>query len=171
MSGELKSRGVWEEALLEELIYAIAHIAHAEQHLLEMETSQGKLVVPDMINALRSCRKDIGGILFDNLQLSGGSGSEFRNVVESFWCFIKHTSMALIHCDEIAEKLIRRLMDSGANDTDKVKAYIANLIDVYKVRKTLRDTLIKLLKEPPENIDASYLVRCREDLCLDSESE
>ncbi|MCS7108696.1 MAG: hypothetical protein RMH77_02335 [Sulfolobales archaeon] len=177
MSNVLRVGGVWEEALLEELIYAIAHIAHAEQHLLEIETSQGKPVIPELINALRSCRKDIGDILFNNLQVAKSSTDpEFRGSAESFWCFLKHTSMALIHCDEIAEKLIKRLINglgSSANeaDMDKVKDIASNLIDVYRVRKMLRDTLMKVLKEPPTNIDSSSLVRCREDLCLDSDSE
>jgi len=173
MDGRTGSGGVWEEALLEELIYAIAHIAHAEQHLLEIETLQGKPTVLDLVNSLRSCRKDIGDVLFSTLQVTNESGGEFRGKAESFWCVLKHVSMALIHCDEIAEKLIRRLIESGisgASNTDKLKTYASDLLEVYKVRKALRDTIIKLLKEGPYNIDlTSTTVRCREDLCLEED--
>ncbi|MEM4784808.1 MAG: hypothetical protein QXN88_04170, partial [Sulfolobales archaeon] len=70
-------------------------------------------------------------------------------------------------------KLIRRLIDSGisgASNTDKLKTYASDLLEVYKVRKALRDTIIKLLKEGPYNIDlTSTTVRCREDLCLEED--
>ncbi len=178
MSAETSSQtvasksAVWEEATIEEIVYAIAHLAHAEQHLLEIDTAQGKPILAPLINSLRMNRKIIGEILFTLIGISEKSGgTQFRQKAESLWCTLKHLSMAMIHCDEIAEKIIKRLLDeikvSNANDiTKNLALHVAN---IYNARNEIRNTIIKLLTEIPNNIDLIETVRCREDLCVETE--
>jgi len=168
---------VWEEALLEELLYAIAHIAHAEQHLIEIETLQDKPTLAHLINTLRMCRKEVGNILLNHIRVSGDSGGEFRSKTESFWCCLKHSAMALIHCDEVIEKLIKRLADSvvdtglrsDSTDADDVKLLLNELVEAYKVRKTLREVLMKIIREGPSSTTSTTPTRCREDLCIEED--
>lgn len=171
MSEKLKS-GVWEEALLEELVYVIAHLAHAEQHMLELECMQGKPQLTAVINGIRNCRKALGEILFNNLRVGGESGGEFRSRAESFWCTIKHLAMSIVHCDEVSEKLISRLENLALSrgSEEYLKPLIRDLLDVYKVRRALRETLMKILREVPLDTSASS-VRCREDLCVEADRE
>jgi len=178
MSVEISSKiaasrsGVWEEAVVEEIIYAIAHLAHAEQHLLEIDTAQGKPILAPLINSLRMNRKAVGETLFTIIGISGeGDGAQFRQKAESFWCTLKHLSMAMIHCDEIAEKIIRRLLDEVKvnNANDIAKNLALHLTNIYNVRNEIRNTIIKLLTEIPKNIDLIESARCREDLCVDAE--
>lgn len=165
-----KVGGVWEEALLEELIYVIAHLAHTEQHMIEVDCQQETPKLTAVINKVRMCRKIIGEVLFNSLGVEGGSGGEFRGRAESFWCTLKHLSMSLVHCDEVAEKLIKRVEDVALREgnPESLRSVVADLINVYRVRKTLRDTLIKLLTEVPIISEVSN-VRCREDLCLEED--
>ncbi|MCC6005344.1 MAG: hypothetical protein LM590_13485, partial [Thermofilum sp.] len=55
---------VWEEALLEELLYAIGHINHCEQHLLEVDSQIQLPVFLDIASRLREERKTLGQVLF-----------------------------------------------------------------------------------------------------------
>lgn len=168
MAGKLGS-GVWEEALLEELVYVIAHLAHTEQHMLELECMQERPQLAAVIDRIRTCRKTLGEILFNNIGVEGESGgSEFRSRAESFWCTIKHLSMSIIHCDEVAEKLISRLEDLALSkgSAESLEPLVMDLLNVYRVRRSLRETLMKILKESPIKTSAAS-VRCREDLCVD----
>ncbi|MFN3598794.1 MAG: hypothetical protein ACK4VK_03535, partial [Aquificaceae bacterium] len=63
-------KSLWEEALVEEVIYLIAHLAHAEQHLMELE---GETKLQDLviyIDELRNRRKNVGNLLFSILEIS-----------------------------------------------------------------------------------------------------
>ncbi|GAB6147886.1 hypothetical protein JCM10135_04270 [Stetteria hydrogenophila] len=156
--------GVWEEALLEELLYLIAHIAHSEQHLLEIEAEIGEPTLAALIDGLRILRKNIGQILLDYAGLrSEGGGGEFRGGAENLWCTIKHLSMALVHCDENIEKIIRRIDDQKAINSLKV---------LYDARRILRETLMNLVLYIPKTVDLTQVneVRCREDLCIEDEN-
>ena len=60
-------RGLWEEALVEEMIYLIAHLALAELHLMELE---GETKLEDLvayIDELRNRRKTVGNLIFSFL--------------------------------------------------------------------------------------------------------
>lgn len=161
---------VWEEALLEELVYAIAHLAHAEQHLLEIDTAAGQPLLAPTIDKIRFHRKSLGEILFKLIGIEGSAGSDFRNKAESFWCVLKHLSMAMIHCDEVAEKLIKKMGAlADKNATEELKEIVRSLIDVYRIRRETRDNIIRLLTRPPESLELKALARCREDLCVELE--
>jgi len=160
--GTVKS-GVWEEALIEELLYLIAHIAHAEQHLLEIEAELGEPTLATLIDELRILRKNIGQVLLDYAGIRGeGGGGEFRGGVENLWCTIKHLSMALVHCDENIEKVIRRIDEPRA---------LNNLKTLYEARRILREILMNMLLHIPKTINLSQVneIRCREDLCIEDE--
>ena len=102
--------GVWEEALVEEAIYLIAHLAQSEQHLMEIEGETKLEDLMPIIDGLRNKRKVVGDVLFSVLRIEGEKEKEeFRTKLESLWCSLKHLAMALVHCDETVEKLIRRL--------------------------------------------------------------
>ena len=168
-----KTGGVWEEALIEEMVYAIAHIAHAEQHLLEIETSIGKPTLLMIIDKLRNGRKSMGQTLFDIIGVSleeAGEGGEFKQKAESFWCTLKHLSMALIHCDEVAEKIIKKIIVALSQNKDMSSAenLAKKLVEVYNIRKTIRDAIVDLLTKTVKSIEqAPETIRCREDLCVE----
>jgi hypothetical protein len=118
--------GVWEEALVEEAIYLIAHLAQSEQHLMEIEGETKLEDLMPIIDGLRNKRKMVGDVLFSVLRIEGEKEKEeFRTKLESLWCSLKHLAMALVHCDETVEKLIRRLechLQSG--DTEKAQGVV-----------------------------------------------
>ncbi|MEM0371880.1 MAG: hypothetical protein QXY23_04815, partial [Ignisphaera sp.] len=60
----MKKAAVWEEALLQEFIYAIGHINHVEQHLIEIDSSTGLPIFGDIIDMFREQRKLVGQIMF-----------------------------------------------------------------------------------------------------------
>jgi len=166
--------GVWEEALAEELVYLLAHLAHAEQHLLEIGAELGdvdpKILV--FVDKLRVERKKVGEALYDSLGLSrsGKDGGEFRSAGESLWCTLKHLSMALVHCDESIEKLARRLVEAlERGDEISSKRILDDIRGLFAVRRTLRDSIKTVLFELPESVKGVESVRCREDLCVEAE--
>ncbi|MFN3598913.1 MAG: hypothetical protein ACK4VK_04160 [Aquificaceae bacterium] len=158
---------LWEEALVEEVIYLIAHLAHAEQHLMELE---GETKLQDLviyIDELRNRRKNVGNLLFSILEISTEGGGEFRSKMESLWCVLKHLSMALVHCDESAEKVIRRMdcaLAKGEEET--AKKLNEKLKELYELRQSLRNSIRELLFEVSKKLVKAPAVRCREDLCL-----
>ena len=155
---------VWEEALVEELVYLIAHLAHAEQHLLEIETELGKPILLQLINDLRTLRKEAGKTLLKVAGIEGkSSGGEFRTGAENLWCTIKHLSMALVHCDENIEKIAKKLQENPK--------MVEDLKILYEVRRNIREILMTLLLHIPRTIDFTNIneVRCREDLCIEEE--
>ncbi len=160
-------RKLWEEALVEEVIYLIAHLAHAEQHLMELE---GETKLEDLItyiDELRNRRKSVGNLLFSILEVSGESGGEFRSKVESLWCTLKHLSMAMVHCDESAEKVIRRLDCAMAQRREEeAKKLSEKLKELYDLRQALRNSIRELLFEVSKKLTKGPAVRCREDLCV-----
>jgi hypothetical protein len=159
--------GLWEEALVEEVVYLIAHLAHAEQHLMELE---GETKLQDLvlyIDELRNRRKSVGNLLFSVLEISGESGGEFRSKVESLWCVLKHLSMALVHCDESAEKVIRRMDCALAGGREEeAKKLSEKLRELYDLRQSLRNSIRELLFDVSRRLTKAPAVRCREDLCL-----
>ncbi|MDW8066656.1 MAG: hypothetical protein RMI50_03150 [Aquificaceae bacterium] len=158
---------LWEEALVEEVIYLIAHLAHAEQHMMELEgeTKLEDLVV--YIDELRNRRKRVGDLLFSILEISGEGGGEFRSRVESLWCVLKHLSMALVHCDESAEKVIRRMDCAIAQGRDEEAEKLREkLKDLYDLRQSLRNSIRDMLFQVSKKLTKVQAVRCREDLCL-----
>ena len=165
---------VWEEALAEELVYLLAHLAHAEQHLLEIGAELGdanpKILV--LVDRLRVERKKVGEALYNSLGLSGlgESGGEFRSAAESLWCTLKHLSMALVHCDESIEKLARKLVEAlERGDETSSKRILDDIRGLFTARKTLKDSIKAVLFELPENVKGVESVRCREDLCIEAE--
>ena len=158
---------LWEEALVEEVIYLIAHLAHAEQHLMELE---GETKLQDLvlyIDELRNRRKVVGNLLFSILEISGEGGGEFRSKVESLWCVLKHLSMALVHCDESAEKVIRRMDCALAQgEEERAKKLSEKLKELYDLRQSLRNSIKEMLFEVSKKLVKVPAVRCREDLCL-----
>jgi len=133
--------GVWEEALVEEAIYLIAHLAQSEQHLMEIEGETKLEDLMPIIDGLRNKRKMVGDVLFSVLRIEGEKEKEeFRTKLESLWCSLKHLSMALAHCDETVEKLIRRLechLQSG--DMEKAKELSEKVKELYEVRQSIRN--------------------------------
>jgi hypothetical protein len=70
---------VWEEALLEELLYAIGHLNHCEQHLIEADSAIQFPVFLDITSRLREDRKTLGQVLFALEKVTseeGGRGPE-----------------------------------------------------------------------------------------------
>lgn len=168
--------GVWEQALAEEMVYLLAHLAHAEQHLLEIGAELGdvdpKILI--LVDKLRTGRKRIGEILYNSLGLSKaeGGGDEFRSAAESVWCALKHLSMALVHCDESIEKLVRRLVEAiERGDETSSKRILSDIRGLFAVRRTLRDSLKASLFEIPESVRDVESIRCREDLCIETEED
>jgi hypothetical protein len=133
--------GVWEEALVEEAIYLIAHLAQSEQHLMEIEGETKLEDLMPIIDGLRNKRKMVGDVLFSVLRIEGEKEKEeFRTKLESLWCSLKHLAMALVHCDETVEKLIRRLechLQSG--DMEKAKELSEKVKELYEVRQSIRN--------------------------------
>ncbi|MCS6997921.1 MAG: hypothetical protein N2648_00725 [Aquificaceae bacterium] len=163
----MEGSNLWEEALVEEVVYLIAHLAHAEQHLMELE---GETKLEDLvlyIDELRSRRKSMGNLLFSILEISGEKGGEFRSKVESLWCVLKHLSMALVHCDESAEKVIRRIDCATAQGREEeAKKLGEKLKELYDLRQSLRNSIREFLFEVSKKLAKVQAIRCREDLCL-----
>ncbi|WP_448588182.1 hypothetical protein [Thermocrinis sp.] len=160
--------GVWEEALVEEAIYLIAHLAQAEQHLMEIEGEAKVEELIPIIDELRNKRKTVGDILFSTLRIEEEKEKEeFRSKLESLWCSLKHLSMALVHCDETVEKLIRRLECHVQSGEDKKAQELSKRIkELYEVRQSIRNFIKMLLFDIPQRLTAMPQVRCREDLCI-----
>ena len=151
--------GVYEEALLEELAYLVAHIAHAEQHLLEVDSELEAPLLAPLVDELRDARKRAGRVLLEAASLRGGGGGEFRSNAENLWCVVKHLAMALVHCDECAEKIIHR---AGGADA------LESLGELYFVRRVLRRSLKEILTGGKLPVTSGVeSARCREDLCLE----
>jgi hypothetical protein len=159
--------GVWEEALVEEAIYLIAHLAQSEQHLMEIEGETKLEDLMPIIDGLRNKRKVVGDVLFSVLRIEGEKEKEeFRTKLESLWCSLKHLAMALVHCDETVEKLIRRLechLQSG--DMEKAKELSEKVKELYEVRQSIRNFIKMLLFDISKKLGSTPQVRCREDLC------
>jgi len=69
----------WEEALIQEFIYAIAHLNHVEQHLME-DAFVGKPIFGDLIDLLREQRKFVEQALLNILNIEAQrSGTELRS--------------------------------------------------------------------------------------------
>jgi hypothetical protein len=78
--------GVWEEALVEEAIYLIAHLSQSEQHLMEIEGETKLEDLMPIIDGLRNKRKMVGDVLFSVLRMEGEKEKEeFRTKLESLW--------------------------------------------------------------------------------------
>jgi len=159
--------GVWEEALVEEAIYLIAHLAQSEQHLMEIEGETKLEDLMPIIDGLRNKRKMVGDVFFSVLRIEGEKEKEeFRTKLESLWCSLKHLAMALVHCDETVEKLIRRLechLQSG--DTEKAQELSKRVKELYEVRQSIRNFIKMLLFDISRKLGSAPQVRCREDLC------
>lgn len=163
-SVEKRELAVWEEALVQELLYTIGHLNHCEQHLIEVDSSIGTTVFGDIINRIREQRKIIGETLFLIERLEAvKSGSDIRTSWESIWCTLKHLTTALIHVDECVEKILRRV---GGGDTELIK----QVSTLLKVRYGIVESLMQLLSraKASSEIITRASVRCREDLCIDA---
>jgi hypothetical protein len=157
---------VWEEALLEELLYAIGHINHCEQHLLEADSQIQLPVFLDIASRLREERKILGQVLFtlEKAASEGGVG-DLRTAWESIWCTLKHLMTALIHVDECIEKVAKL---SGKEPPHELSLEIPGLL---KVRQQLLQSAVELISRAKANSNLlrESSVRCREDLCLEAE--
>ncbi len=112
-------------------------------------------------------KEDGGDVLFSVLRIEGEKEKEeFRTKLESLWCSLKHLAMALVHCDETVEKLIRRLeyhLQSG--DMEKAKELSEKVKELYEVRQSIRNFIKMLLFDISKKLGSAPQVRCREDLC------
>ncbi len=161
---------VWEEALIQEFLYLIGHLNHSEQHLIEADSYIGHPVFGELVNTLREFRKKAGQVMFEieKLEAQQKSGGEFRTSWESIWCTLKHLTTALIHTDEVIEKVLKKIKDSQ-NDTENIVRLNTQLQVLLEIRKGIQDALSKLIfqaKTLSGVIDFSS-IRCREDLCLE----
>ena len=70
--------------------------------------------------------------------------------------------MALVHCDENIEKIIRRIDEPRALNSLRI---------LYEARRILRETLMSMLLHIPKTINLSQVneIRCKEDLCIEDE--
>jgi len=130
--------------------------------------------IAPMIDKIRYARKLVGEVLFETLIIGNEkSGEEFRSKTESLWCTLKHLSMALIHCDESAEKIMKRLIEAAEKSADKetIKNSAECLRKMYIVRETITERIKELLFETPKKIGVAEAIRCREDLCLEEEAK
>lgn len=156
---------VWEEALLQEFLYAIGHLNHVEQHLLELDSNIGAPVFGDIVDIIREQRKLVGQVLFliAKLEAVKGGDQDIRSAWESVWCALKHSTTALIHVDECIEKLLKKLRDSGDS------GYLECVKTLLKVRENILRGLIDMVKRSKtvSGALAEASVRCREDLCLE----
>ena len=151
---------VEEEALIEELVYLIGHIAHAEQHSIEIDSQLEEPRLVRVIDSLRTARKEAGRILLEVTGLKSESdGGEFRTGSENTWCALKHLSMALIHCDECIEKVLRRIARGD-------KRAAKSLLVLYGTRNRIFDALKDVVRSVGSLKEAES-IRCREDLCLE----
>jgi len=76
---------VWEEALLEELLYAIGHVNHCEQHLIEADSEIQFPVFLDITSRLREDRKTLGQVLFTLEKVtSEEGGGDLRTAWERY---------------------------------------------------------------------------------------
>ncbi len=163
-SNAIQNLAVWEEALIQEFLYAIGHLNHCEQHLIEVDSSIGLAVFGDIIDKVREQRKMVGEILFLVEKLSAGrGGGDIRSSWESIWCTLKHLTTALIHIDECIEKLLKRIRDAGNSE---LVEYVNALLRVrYRVVESLTQLVSRAISSSEVITKAS--VRCREDLCID----
>lgn len=167
VSNELTSKNlaVWEEALLQEFIYAIAHLNHVEQHLLESDSHLGSPLFGDLVDIFREQRKLVGQVMFliEKLDAMKSGAADLRSSWESIWCALKHATTALIHIDECIEKLLKRVREEGRAD------YVDCVKILLKVRENVLKNIVEMLRRSKtiNNILSEVSVRCREDLCLE----
>jgi len=160
----IQNLAVWEEALIQEFLYAIGHLNHCEQHLIEVDSSIGLTIFGDIIDKIREQRKIVGETLFLIEKLNAGrSGGDIRSSWESIWCTLKHLTTALIHIDECIEKLLKRIRDAGNSE---LVEYVNTLLKVrYRVVESITQLISRAISSSEVITKAS--VRCREDLCID----
>ena len=163
-----KKSAVWEEALIQEFIYAIAHLNHVEQHLMEEDAFVGEPIFGDLIDLFREQRKFVGQVLFNILNIEAQrSGTGLRSAWESIWCALKHVTTALIHVDECIEKLLRKARES------QDPAMIDNIRTLLRVRKTILEGVLAIIDRSRKASTAltEASARCREDICLEAEQK
>lgn len=164
----VKASAVWEEALVQEFIYAIGHLNHAEQHLIESDSYAGMPVFGDLVNAFREQRKTAGQVMFmiEKLEASKMGNEELRSSWESIWCALKHSATALIHIDECIEKLLQRAKESSSPE------YLEGIKSLLTVRENLLKGIVSMIErsKAASKLLTEASVRCRDDLCLEEES-
>ncbi|MEM0026557.1 MAG: hypothetical protein QXT53_01300 [Ignisphaera sp.] len=161
----MRRSAVWEEALIQEFIYAIGHLNHVEQHLLESDSYVGAPIFADLVDSFREQRKVVGQVLFliEKLESIKGGSTEIRSSWESIWCALKHSTTALIHIDECIEKLLKKMKDNGNPDlVECVKSLLM-------VRENVLKGIIKMIERSKSAADVltKASARCRDDLCLE----
>ncbi|MEM1541211.1 MAG: hypothetical protein QW101_00020 [Ignisphaera sp.] len=160
----MKKAAVWEEALLQEFIYAIGHINHVEQHLIEIDSSTGLPIFGDIIDMFREQRKLVGQIMFliERIEATK-SDSDIRSSWENIWCALKHATSALIHIDECIEKLLKKARESGNT------VMLECVKTLLNIRSNILRNIINVIRRGKEASSAlaEASVRCREDLCIE----
>ena len=128
--------GVWEEALVEEAIYLIAHLAQSEQHLMEIEKETKLEDLIPIIDGLRNKRKVVGDVLFSVLRIEREKEKEeFRTKLESLLCSLKYLAMVLVHCDETLQN----------GNMEKAKELSEKVKELYEIRQSIRNFIKMLL--------------------------
>jgi hypothetical protein len=159
------SLAVWEEALLVEFLYAIGHLNHVEQHLLESDSYIGAPLFGDIVDMFREQRKLVGQVMFllEKLEAVKSGSQDLRSSWESIWCALKHATTALIHIDECVEKILKKFKSESGMD------YIECVKTLLRVRENILKNIIEMIKRGKSisSILSESSVRCREDLCLE----
>lgn len=159
---------VWEEAVLLEFIYAIGHLNHVEQHLIESDANIELPIFSSLTNEFRELRKLTGQVLFglENIKTEGGNEIQ-RTAWESIWCALKHSSTALIHIDECIEKMLKNV--PKASDEKGKLAWFEGIRTLLMVRKRVMEGIVELVRTGKANSEILKKgeIRCREDICLE----
>ena len=94
--------GKGEQALLEEQLWAIAHLINIAEHLVEYTAVKQDEEAVKLTTTIREIRKETVNKVF-NILFSGSK--ELRGYADNLWCTLKHMLSAMIHSEEVAEKL------------------------------------------------------------------
>lgn len=91
-----------EQALLEEQLWVIAHLINIAEHLVEYTAVKQDEEAVKLISTVREIRKEAVNKVF-NILFSGSR--HVRSYADNLWCTLKHMLSAMIHAEEVSEKL------------------------------------------------------------------
>lgn len=91
-----------EKALLEEQMWAIAHLINVAEHLVEYTAVKNDVDALKLLATIREIRKEAVNKVF-NIVFSGSTS--IRSHADNLWCTLKHMLSAMIHAEEVSEKL------------------------------------------------------------------
>ncbi len=124
-----------EEAIVEEVLYAIANLANSEEHLMETAYKAKNLDTKFLLklaDAVREMRQRLGSTLFGK----GKNEKDYRSSTGEIWCCLKHHLISKIHIIESIEKFVR------AGDIDNAE----KLLEVLEDNEYIIKVLVKMLR-------------------------